>query len=207
MYRLPLNPLSAAYPKTFLRRARNENTKNRLESFAAERHEFLVPSARAKCGTEAHAITARLCVPEVPVSDAHNQRAIEHKLVDSAGCDRVDVGEGAGGHCWEQYRGKLGQQWASKTRWRKRWPSTEQVSGEVYYVIEGSATLLMQGRTLWTHAKPRPNAWRKPCANRMVPGSEAPLPIKNPQVHELAEGGHEHHDHHSGGNRALVREN
>src|SRR5712671_6340338 len=71
--------------------------------------------------------------------DVYNQRAIEHKLVDqqvrSVDVGKVQVGIGS------IYRGKLGQAVGLENTVAEAVAEHEQVS-EVYYVIEGSATLL-----------------------------------------------------------------
>src|SRR5712664_1196007 len=71
--------------------------------------------------------------------DGYNQRAIEHKLVDqqvrSVDVGKVQVGIGS------IYRGKLGQAVGLENTVAEAVAEHEQVS-EVYYVIEGSATLL-----------------------------------------------------------------
>src|SRR5579863_3338606 len=113
--------------------------------------------------------------------DAYNQRAIEHKLVDQQ-VRLVDVGKvqlGIG----SIYRGKLGQATSAENIVAEAVAEHEQVS-EVYYVIEGSATLLT-GPDL-VGAKPRPNTL-KTVREQNGPGFSA-ASIKNPEVHELKAG-------------------
>jgi mannose-6-phosphate isomerase-like protein (cupin superfamily) len=113
--------------------------------------------------------------------DAYNQRAIEHKLVDqqvrSVDIGSVQVGIGS------IYRGKLGQAQGLENQVAEAVAEHEQVS-EVYYVIEGSATLLT-GPDL-VGAKPRPSTL-KTVREQNGPGFSA-TSIKNPEVHELKAG-------------------
>jgi mannose-6-phosphate isomerase-like protein (cupin superfamily) len=113
--------------------------------------------------------------------DAYNQRAIEHKLVDqqvrSVDVGKVQVGIGS------IYRGKLGQATSAENIVAEAVAEHEQVS-EVYYVIEGSATLLT-GPDL-VDAKPRPSTL-KTVREQNGPGFSA-ASIKNPEVHELKAG-------------------
>jgi mannose-6-phosphate isomerase-like protein (cupin superfamily) len=113
--------------------------------------------------------------------DAYNQRAIEHKLVDqqvrSVDVGKVQVGIGS------IYRGKLGQAVGLENTVAEAVAEHEQVS-EVYYVIEGSATL-MTGPDL-VDTKPRPSTL-KTVREQNGPGFSA-ASIKNPEVHELKAG-------------------
>jgi mannose-6-phosphate isomerase-like protein (cupin superfamily) len=113
--------------------------------------------------------------------DAYNQRAIEHKLVDqqvrSVDVGKVQVGVGS------IYRGKLGQATGLENQVAEAVAEHEQVS-EVYYVIEGSATLLT-GPDL-VDPKPRPSTL-KTVREQNGPGFSA-TSIKNPEVHELKAG-------------------
>ena len=113
--------------------------------------------------------------------DGYNQRAIEHKLVDqqvrSVDIGKVQVGIGS------IYRGKLGQAQDLENQVAEAVAEHEQVS-EVYYVIEGSATLLT-GPDL-VDAKPRPSTL-KTVREQNGPGFSAKS-IKNPEVHELKAG-------------------
>jgi len=113
--------------------------------------------------------------------DAYNQRAIEHKLVDqqvrSVDVGKVQVGIGS------IYRGKLGQATGAENIVAEAVAEHEQVS-EVYYVIEGSATLLT-GPDL-VDPKPRPSTL-KTVREQNGPGFSA-ASIKNPEVHELKAG-------------------
>ena len=113
--------------------------------------------------------------------DAYNQRAIEHKLVDqqvrSVDLGKVQVGIGS------IYRGKLGNAQGLENKVAEAVAEHEQVS-EVYYVIEGSATLLT-GPDL-VGAKPRPSTL-KTVREQNGPGFSA-ASIKNPEVHELKAG-------------------
>ncbi len=113
--------------------------------------------------------------------DAYNQRAIEHKLVDqqvrSVDVGKVQVGIGS------IYRGKLGNAQGLENQVAEAVAEHEQVS-EVYYVIEGSATLLT-GPDL-VDPKPRPNSL-KTVREQNGPGFSA-ASIKNPEVHELKAG-------------------
>ncbi len=113
--------------------------------------------------------------------DGYNQRAIEHKLVDqqvrSVDVGKVQVGIGS------IYRGKLGQATGLENTVAEAVAEHEQVS-EVYYVIEGSATLLT-GPDL-VDPKPRPSTL-KTVREQNGPGYSAKS-IKNPEVHELKAG-------------------
>ena len=113
--------------------------------------------------------------------DAYNQRAIEHKLVDqqvrSVDVGKVQLGIGS------IYRGKLGQATGAENIVAEAVAEHEQVS-EVYYVIEGSATLLT-GPDL-VDPKPRPSTL-KTVREQNGPGFSA-ASIKNPEVHELKAG-------------------
>ncbi len=113
--------------------------------------------------------------------DAYNQRAIEHKLVDqqvrSVDVGKVQVGIGS------IYRGKLGHAEGAENKVAEAVAEHEQVS-EVYYVIDGSATLLT-GPDL-VDPKPRPNTL-KTVREQNGPGFSATA-IKNPEVHELKAG-------------------
>jgi len=113
--------------------------------------------------------------------DGYNQRAIEHKLVDqqvrSVDVGKVQLGIGS------IYRGKLGQATSAENIVAEAVAEHEQVS-EVYYVIEGSATLLT-GPDL-VNAKPRPSTL-KTVREQNGPGFSA-ASIKNPEVHELKAG-------------------
>ena len=113
--------------------------------------------------------------------DGYNQRAIEHKLVDqqvrSVDIGKVQVGIGS------IYRGKLGQAVGLENQVAEAVAEHEQVS-EVYYVIEGSATLLT-GPDL-VDPKPRPSTL-KTVREQNGPGFSA-ASIKNPEVHELKAG-------------------
>jgi mannose-6-phosphate isomerase-like protein (cupin superfamily) len=113
--------------------------------------------------------------------DAYNQRAIEHKLVDqqvrSVDVGKVQVGIGS------IYRGKLGQAVGLENTVAEAVAEHEQVS-EVYYVIEGSATLLTGPDLVDT--KPRPSTL-KTVREQNGPGFSA-ASIKNPEVHELKAG-------------------
>ena len=113
--------------------------------------------------------------------DAYNQRAIEHKLVDqqvrSVDVGKVQVGIGS------IYRGKLGQATGAENIVAEAVAEHEQVS-EIYYVIDGSATLLT-GPDL-VDAKPRPSTL-KTVREQNGPGFSA-ASIKNPETHELKAG-------------------
>ena len=113
--------------------------------------------------------------------DGYNHRAIEHNLVDqqvrSVDIGKVQVGIGS------IYRGKLGQATGEENKVAEAVAEHEQVS-EVYYVIEGSATLLT-GPDL-VDAKPRPSTL-KTVREQNGPGFSA-ASIKNPEVHELKAG-------------------
>jgi mannose-6-phosphate isomerase-like protein (cupin superfamily) len=113
--------------------------------------------------------------------DGYNQRAIEHKLVDqqvrSVDVGKVQVGIGS------IYRGKLGQAVGLENTVAEAVAEHEQVS-EVYYVIEGSATLLTGPDLVDT--KPRPSTL-KTVREQNGPGFSA-ASIKNPETHELKAG-------------------
>jgi mannose-6-phosphate isomerase-like protein (cupin superfamily) len=113
--------------------------------------------------------------------DGYNQRAIEHKLVDqqvrSVDVGKVQVGIGS------IYRGKLGNAQGLENQVAEAVAEHEQVS-EVYYVIEGSATLLT-GPDL-VDPKPRPSTL-KTVREQNGPGFSA-ASIKNPETHELKAG-------------------
>jgi len=113
--------------------------------------------------------------------DAYNQRAIEHSLVDqqvrSVDIGKVQVGIGS------IYRGKLGHATGEENKVAEAVAEHEQVS-EVYYVIDGSATL-MTGPDL-VDPKPRPGTL-KTVREQNGPGYSA-TSIKNPVVHELKPG-------------------
>ena len=113
--------------------------------------------------------------------DEYNQRAIEHKLVDQQ-VRLVDVGKVQVG-IGSIYRGKLGQATGLENTVAEAVAEHEQVS-EVYYVIEGSATLLT-GPDL-VDPKPRPSTL-KTVREQNGPGFSA-ASIKNPEVHELKAG-------------------
>src|SRR6202051_3184531 len=128
--------------------------------------------------------TCNLCAAVyVPKSelDGYNQRAIEHKLVDqqvrSVDVGKVQVGIGS------IYRGKLGNAQGLENQVAEAVAEHEQVS-EVYYVIEGSATLLT-GPDL-VDPKPRPSTL-KTVREQNGPGFSA-ASIKNPETHELKAG-------------------
>jgi mannose-6-phosphate isomerase-like protein (cupin superfamily) len=113
--------------------------------------------------------------------DAYNQRAIEHKLIDqqvrSVDIGKVQVGIGS------IYRGKLGQASSLENQVAEAVAEHEEVS-EVYYVIDGSATLLTGPDLVDT--KPRPSTL-KTVREQNGPGFSA-ASIKNPVVHELKAG-------------------
>ncbi len=113
--------------------------------------------------------------------DAYNQRAIEHKLVDqqvrSVDVGKVQLGIGS------IYRGRLGNAQGLENQVAEAVAEHEQVS-EVYYVIEGSATLLTGPDLVDT--KPRPSTL-KTVREQNGPGFSA-ASIKNPEVHELKAG-------------------
>jgi mannose-6-phosphate isomerase-like protein (cupin superfamily) len=113
--------------------------------------------------------------------DGYNQRAVEHKLVDqqvrSVDIGKVQVGIGS------IYRGKLGQATGLENQVAEAVAEHEQVS-EVYYVIDGSATLLT-GPDL-VGPKPRPSTL-KTVREQNGPGFSA-ASIKNPETHELKAG-------------------
>ncbi len=113
--------------------------------------------------------------------DAYNERAIAHKLVDQQ-VRLVDIGKAQVG-IGSIYRGKIGQATGAENVVAEMVAEHEQVS-EVYYVIEGSATLLT-GPDL-VDAKPRPNTL-KTVREQNGPGFSA-ASIKNPEVHELKAG-------------------
>jgi len=113
--------------------------------------------------------------------DAYNQRAVEHKLVDQQ-VRLVDIGKMQVG-IGSIYRGKLGHAEGLENQVAEAVAEHEQVS-EVYYVIDGSATLLT-GPDL-VDPKPRPNTL-KTVREQNGPGFSA-TSIKNPEVHELKAG-------------------
>jgi mannose-6-phosphate isomerase-like protein (cupin superfamily) len=113
--------------------------------------------------------------------DGYNQRAIEHKLVDQQ-VRLVDIGKMQVG-IGSIYRGKLGQAVGLENQVAEAVAEHEQVS-EVYYVIEGSATLLT-GPDL-VDPKPRPSTL-KTVREQNGPGFSA-ASIKNPETHELKAG-------------------
>jgi mannose-6-phosphate isomerase-like protein (cupin superfamily) len=113
--------------------------------------------------------------------DGYNQRAMEHKLVDQQ-VRLVDVGKiqvGIG----SIYRGKLGQAQGLENQVAEAVAEHEQVS-EVYYIIEGTATLLTGPELV--DPKPRPGTL-KTVREQNGPGFSA-TSIKNPEVHELKAG-------------------
>jgi len=132
---------------------------------------------------EPHPTCSHCSATYIPKSelDAYNQRAIEHKLVDqqvrSVDVGKVQLGIGS------IYRGKLGQAVGLENTVAEAVAEHEQVS-EVYYVIEGSATLLT-GPDL-VDPKPRPSTL-KTVREQNGPGFSA-ASIKNPEVHELKAG-------------------
>ncbi len=113
--------------------------------------------------------------------DAYNERAIEHHLVDqqvrSVDVGRVQVGIGS------IYRGKLGHAEGMENKVAEAVAEHEQVS-EVYYVIDGSATLLTGPELV--DPKPRPSTL-KTVREQNGPGFSA-TSIKNPEAHELKAG-------------------
>jgi mannose-6-phosphate isomerase-like protein (cupin superfamily) len=113
--------------------------------------------------------------------DAYYQRAMEHNLVDqqvrSVDIGKVQVGIGS------IYRGKLGHATGEENKVAEAVAEHEQVS-EVYYVIDGSATL-MTGPDL-VDPKPRPSTL-KTVREQNGPGFSA-TSIKNPVAHELKPG-------------------
>ena len=113
--------------------------------------------------------------------EAYKQRAIEHHLVDlqvrSVDLGRMQVGIGS------IYRGKLGQNQGPQNQLAEAVAEHDQVS-EVYYIVEGSATLLT-GPDL-VDPKPRPRTLRA-VREQNGPGFSA-ASIKNPEVHELDAG-------------------
>jgi len=132
---------------------------------------------------EPHPTCNRCSATYIPKSelDGYNQRAIEHKLVDQQ-VRSVDVGKlqlGIG----SIYRGKLGHPEGQENIVAEAVAEHEQVS-EVYYIIEGSATLLT-GPDL-VDPKPRPSNL-KTVREQNGPGFSA-TSIKNPEVHELKAG-------------------
>jgi mannose-6-phosphate isomerase-like protein (cupin superfamily) len=132
---------------------------------------------------EPHPTCNRCQATYIPKSelDAYNQRAVEHKLVDqqvrSVDIGSVQVGIGS------IYRGKLGQAQGLENQVAEAVAEHEQVS-EVYYIIEGSATLLT-GPDL-VGAKPRPSTL-KTVREQNGPGFSA-TSINNPEVHQLKAG-------------------
>jgi len=132
---------------------------------------------------EPHPTCNRCSATYIPKSelDAYNQRAIEHKLVDqqvrSVDVGKVQLGIGS------IYRGKLGNAQGLENQVAEAVAEHEQVS-EVYYVIEGSATLLTGPDLVDT--KPRPSTL-KTVREQNGPGFSA-ASIKNPEVHELKAG-------------------
>jgi mannose-6-phosphate isomerase-like protein (cupin superfamily) len=113
--------------------------------------------------------------------DGYNERAIAHKLVDQQ-VRLVDVGKVQVG-IGSIYRGKLGQAQGEENIVAEAVAEHEQVS-EVYYVIEGSATLLTGPDIV--DPKPRPNTL-KTVREQNGPGFSG-TSIKNPEVHELKAG-------------------
>src|SRR6202163_2447995 len=113
--------------------------------------------------------------------DGYNQRAIEHKLVDqqvrSVDVGKVQVGIGS------IYRGKLGQATGQENIVAEAVAEHEQIS-EVYYIIDGSATLLT-GPDL-VGATKRPDT-QVTVREQNGPGFSA-ASIKNPETHELKAG-------------------
>jgi mannose-6-phosphate isomerase-like protein (cupin superfamily) len=132
---------------------------------------------------EPHPTCSHCSAVYVPKSelDAYNQRAMEHKLVDqqvrSVDVGKVQVGIGS------IYRGKLGNAVGLENQVAEAVAEHEQVS-EVYYVIEGSATLLTGPELV--DPKPRPSTL-KTVREQNGPGFSASS-IKNPEVHELKAG-------------------
>jgi len=113
--------------------------------------------------------------------DAYNERAIAHKLVDQQ-VRLVDIGKMQVG-IGSIYRGKLGHAEGQENIVAEAVAEHEQVS-EVYYVIEGSATLLTGPDIV--DPKPRPNTL-KTVREQNGPGFSG-TSIKNPEVHELKAG-------------------
>src|SRR5665213_1223404 len=113
--------------------------------------------------------------------DGYNERAIAHNLVDQQ-VRLVDVGKTQVG-IGSIYRGKLGQAKGEENIVAEAVAEHEQVS-EVYYVIEGSATLLTGPDIV--DPKPRPNTL-KTVREQNGPGFSG-TSIKNPEVHELKAG-------------------
>jgi mannose-6-phosphate isomerase-like protein (cupin superfamily) len=113
--------------------------------------------------------------------DAYNQRAMEHNLVDQQ-VRLVDIGKMQVG-IGSIYRGKLGQAKGEENIVAEAVAEHEQVS-EVYYVIDGSATLLTGPDIVG--AKPRPSTL-KTVREQNGPGFSG-TSINNPVVHELKAG-------------------
>lgn len=113
--------------------------------------------------------------------DGYNERAIAHNLVDQQ-VRLVDVGKMQVG-IGSIYRGKLGHAEGQENIVAEAVAEHEQVS-EVYYVIEGSATLLTGPDIV--DLKPRPNTL-KTVREQNGPGFSG-TSIKNPEVHELKAG-------------------
>jgi mannose-6-phosphate isomerase-like protein (cupin superfamily) len=113
--------------------------------------------------------------------DGYNERAIANKLVDQQ-VRLVDVGKMQVG-IGSIYRGKLGHAEGQENIVAEAVAEHEQVS-EVYYVIEGSATLLTGPDIV--DPKPRPNTL-KTVREQNGPGFSG-TSIKNPEVHELKAG-------------------
>jgi mannose-6-phosphate isomerase-like protein (cupin superfamily) len=113
--------------------------------------------------------------------DGYNERAIAHSLVDQQ-VRLVDVGKVQVG-IGSIYRGKLGHAEGQENIVAEAVAEHEQVS-EVYYVIEGSATLLTGPDIV--DPKPRPNTL-KTVREQNGPGFSG-TSIKNPEVHELKAG-------------------
>ena len=109
--------------------------------------------------------------------DAYTKRAVEHNLVDQQ-VRSVDLGKAQIG-IGMVTRGKL----APGSGGAESVAEHEQIS-EVYYIIEGSATLLT-GPDL-VDAKQRPNT-QKTVREQNGPGFSA-ASIKNPETHELKAG-------------------
>jgi mannose-6-phosphate isomerase-like protein (cupin superfamily) len=109
--------------------------------------------------------------------DAYTKRAVEHNLVDQQ-VRSVDLGKAQIG-IGMVTRGKLAQASTSGEAVAEH----EQIS-EVYYIIEGSATLLT-GPDL-VDAKQRPGT-QKTVREQNGPGFSA-ASIKNPETHELKAG-------------------
>ncbi len=132
---------------------------------------------------EPHPTCNRCSATYIPKSelDTYNQRAIEHKLVDqqvrSIDVGKVQLGIGS------IYRGKLGNAQGLENQVAEAVAEHEQVS-EVYYVIEGSATLLTGPDLVDPKARP---STLKTVREQNGPGFSA-ASIKNPEVHELKAG-------------------